>query len=219
MAFKHVYVMELEVHFGRNSETENITIQFSNNGGHDSVDIAFQSEDYDINGHGVTLSCGSTLEPETKEASSLEVCVASPANIQTPFTLSRHEDETHLFTYLTAMYTSLEEDEDVKSQTMQGYEEVSKLSSSLLHRYHVESWDTLWASGIEVVSDTRSDVAVAVNASLFAILSSVREDWAYGLAPGGLTNYYNGHSFWDTEVMSHRVMMLRPAVRHIYNDY
>jgi trehalose/maltose hydrolase-like predicted phosphorylase len=45
----------------------------------------------------------------------------------------------------------------------------------------------------------RPDVATAVNASFYAILSSVRDDWAYGLAPGGLTNYYNGHSFWDTE--------------------
>ena len=38
--------------------------------------------------------------------------------------------------------------------------------------------------------------ALAANASLFAILSSLREEWAYGLAPGGLTNAYNGHSFW-----------------------
>lgn len=38
--------------------------------------------------------------------------------------------------------------------------------------------------------------AVAANASVFALMSSVRSDWHYGLSPGGLTNGYNGHSFW-----------------------
>ena len=61
-------------------------------------------------------------------------------------------------------------------------------------------------TGIEISG--RPDVAKAVNASLYAVLSSVRDDWAHGLAPGGLTNYYNGHSFWDTETWMYPPLLL-----------
>ena len=54
--------------------------------------------------------------------------------------------------------------------------------------------DTIWPAGFET---DRADLALAVNTSLYAILSSVRNDRPFGLSPGGLTAGYNGHSFWD----------------------
>jgi trehalose/maltose hydrolase-like predicted phosphorylase len=60
---------------------------------------------------------------------------------------------------------------------------------------HAAAWDEVWAGGIEV--EGNATIAAAVNASLFAIVASLRADWPYGVSPGGLThNAYCGHSFW-----------------------
>lgn len=84
-------------------------------------------------------------------------------------------------------------------------------SSNTLSSTHIAGWADIWSSGVEVKG--RPDVSVAVNTSLFAILSSVRDDWPYGLAPGGLSNSYNGHSFWDTEIwMYPSLLYLHPLI-------
>jgi len=63
---------------------------------------------------------------------------------------------------------------------------------------HEGAWAELWKSGLEVKG--RRDVAQAVNASIYYLLSSLREDTVHSLSPGGLaSNAYNGHTFWDTE--------------------
>ena len=51
---------------------------------------------------------------------------------------------------------------------------------------HMAAWAALWQSGYEITG--RDDVAVAVNASLYAMLSAVRDDFDFSLSPGGLTN-------------------------------
>ena len=100
----------------------------------------------------------------------------------------------------------------IASAAVQEFNEGAALAAAdSLYSSHVSGWNALWTSGIEV--EGRRDVAVAINASLYAILSSVRDDWPYGLAPGGLTNYYNGHSFWDTETWMYPPMLfLHPNI-------
>jgi len=103
-----------------------------------------------------------------------------------------------------------------------------------LHATHAAAWKVLWQRGVDVYIDKAATVAAAtasttgtstpdyqdmsdlqqaINSSLFAMLSSVREDWPQGLAPGGLTNEYNGHSFWDTETwMYPSILILFPEI-------
>jgi trehalose/maltose hydrolase-like predicted phosphorylase len=58
---------------------------------------------------------------------------------------------------------------------------------------HVDGWRQLWENRIEVEGDVY--LASAVNASLYFILSSIREDWPHGLSPGGLASGgYHGHT-------------------------
>ena len=49
---------------------------------------------------------------------------------------------------------------------------------------HTAGWATLWGSGVEVTGDQQ--VARAINASLYYILSAIRPDFHFGLSPGGL---------------------------------
>ena len=47
-------------------------------------------------------------------------------------------------------------------------------------------WASRWALGsVEVVGDLR--LVQAINASLYVLRSSKRDDWPHGLRPGGLT--------------------------------
>jgi len=67
---------------------------------------------------------------------------------------------------------------------------------------HVKAWQEdggLWAAGYEI--EGRPDVAAAANASLAAILASIRSDRPFGISPSGITSgWYYGHVFWDQEL-------------------
>eukprot|EP00755_Sulcionema_specki_P018289 Sspe_Gene.1148::Locus_392_Transcript_1_1_Confidence_1.000_Length_2517::g.1148::m.1148/K22078/PGGHG, ATHL1; protein-glucosylgalactosylhydroxylysine glucosidase len=74
---------------------------------------------------------------------------------------------------------------------------VSEVPQSKVAEEHIEGWALLWSGGFEA---DRIDVARAVNASLYFILSSLRSDVHFSLSPGGLaSDGYRGHSFWDCE--------------------
>jgi len=63
---------------------------------------------------------------------------------------------------------------------------------------HASAWAEVWQGGIEV--EGNSTLGLAINASLYALVSSMRADWPLGASPGGLSrNAYEGHSFWDGE--------------------
>ena len=94
-------------------------------------------------------------------------------------------------TFLTVVRTSLDTEPTALVDAVQADYAVaaSHAAQGALHALHVEEWaQTLWTSGLET---DRHDLAVAVNASLYAILSSLRADRPYSLSPGGLaTDFY-----------------------------
>lgn len=66
-------------------------------------------------------------------------------------------------------------------------------AAGTLHATHVAEWaSTVWTSGFSI---DRKDVALAVNTSLYSIVSSLRNDVFESTSPGGgSTDSYNGHS-------------------------
>ncbi|CAF1685736.1 unnamed protein product [Rotaria magnacalcarata] len=97
-----------------------------------------------------------------------------------------------------------------------------------LFNEHVQAWRNLWKSGIDIepmndqpfvipriVLDTDSngendtvitifsrslDIAQHVNSSMYYLLSSSRDDWPYGISPGGLASQsYSGLMFFDMD--------------------
>lgn len=216
MEKRNLYVMELQV-FSRKGE---VSLKLINNPGSPSDAIAFEQKQ---SGKFVT-QCGNTTIPETPDVPTTRVCMMSTVIPET-ITVKPH-DSGKTLTFITAVRTSLDSatpDADVAAdiyaatslqQTSQPHSATSSSHQDLqtpLLKEHIAAWAQLWSSGIELEGG-RPDAAIAVNASLYAILSSVRDDWEYGLAPGGLTNYYSGHSFWDTETwMYPALLLLRPS--------
>ena len=158
------------------------------------------------------------------------------ASTDVPSTLEiTRKEHNKIFTFITAVHTSIDDNYSTKTTQLQQQQhgdennlseitlsclfknmklQQESSNSSPLYLSHVQKWDELWQSGIEIMnSDPTYDIGIAINSSMFAMLSSVRDDWPHGLAPGGLTNYYNGHSFWDTETwMYPSLLLLHPTL-------
>jgi protein-glucosylgalactosylhydroxylysine glucosidase len=230
MERKHLYVMEFLVDFADSSE-DSVTISFENHQGLPSEDIHFNSKPISFLDRSITLQCGTTTIPETSDSETIEVCVAS-TDLPATLTVARGDDKK-IVTFITSVHTSIdtsyspETEGPLASVTLSclfnalKFQQTSDPLSSPLYESHVDQWNQLWKSGIEVLNpDTSFDAGYAINASLFAMLSSVREDWPHGLAPGGLTNYYNGHSFWDTETwMYPSLLLLYPSLGRSLMQY
>ena len=207
---RYIYVLEFEPHF----TTSTLPVHFEQNLGLPSVDFDMRAGVTIDNDAG--LSCGLTRIPETTGGPKIEVCAAT-TKIPSSLTLQAL-DSGNVITFISAYATSLDATE-VSQSCRERYRTAKSIAQKgQLYDGHVAAWAKLWTSGIEVSG--RPDVAKAVNASMFAILSSVREDWPYGLAPGGLTNYYNGHSFWDTETWMYPVLLyLFPGISRSLMTY
>jgi hypothetical protein len=214
-----LYVLEVDVH---NDLREAVTLQLRNAFFHGQ----YRSEDFQFDASFSSQGsiCGHTLIPETSGGPAHTVCVAQTL---VPDALSVGADQPFAsFSFVSAYRTSLDVDTtasaspvDAVRAAAEGDLARAQAAAATLYATHVDGWRALWQrSNIHV--EGRPDVGQAVNASLFAIFSSVRDDWAYGLAPGGLTNYYNGHAFWDTETwMYPALLLLQPALAHALLQY
>ena len=125
-------------------------------------------------------------------------------------------------TYLAVFRTTLEPDLNASQVAPTARADLTTFKSKgfdSLFASHVSAWGDVWEGGIEVQGN--ASVARTVNSSLYYILSAVRDDWPYGLAPGGLArDAYEGHSFWDTETwMFPNTVALFPAVARSLVEY
>jgi len=86
------------------------------------------------------------------------------------------------------------------------------LGFDLLRRQNREQWSELWKSRVKVYGDT--DSQRVLDCAFFYLHSSLHPSNKNGMAPFGLSQseYYYGHSFWDTESWSLLpVMLASPA--------
>ena len=147
---------------------------------------------------GATLLCGSTRVAETNTSGLQALCIATTALPSGPLPIDAAAP-TATHTLLTVVRTSVETAVgDLPGAAGAEYAAAAGAAAGgTLREEHVAEWAaTVWPAGFET---DRADLALAVNTSLYAILSSVRNDRPFGLSPGGLTAGYNGHSFWDCE--------------------
>lgn len=148
---------------------------------------------------------GNILVPEN--GTQVQVAVVFNA---IPDTLSVMANTEQVFYFISAFRSTLDSD-DPLTAAIQDYENAVSLADTLRDT-HIEAWESIWVSGIEVAGNL--PLAQAINSSLYYILSSVRADWPWSLSPGGLSSEaYNGHTFWDAESwMYPPLLMLHPDI-------
>ena len=142
---------------------------------------------------------GSTLVAETNSSGLQALCVLT-TDLPAGGALAVAPDAPFATAFfLTVIRTSIETaPADLVTAAQADYAQATALAAQgKLRSSHIAEWaETVWPAGYET---DRFDVARAVNSSLYAIISSFRVDRPFGLAPGGLTNGYSGHSFWGEE--------------------
>lgn len=139
----------------------------------------------------VDVMVGATRVTESPSASKVTVAVVSTRVPRTAFVLTPGATRS----FYAVVRTSLDA-ADPKADALAEFAALP--SASDLAASHADAWRALWSGGLEV--EGRPDVARAINASLYYILSSVRADTPFSLSPGGLpSNAYLGHAFWDCE--------------------
>ena len=139
------------------------------------------------------VQCGETKEGEDLGNKS-EVCVAwtIPPILEGNSTVVLH----------TVVASSLKEVEEE-------VEKVNQLSAADLLASHTSAWEELWAEGRMEVDSADLQLSRTVIGAQFYLLSSLPStaaDSNCGMSPGSLAKGgpmadYEGHSFWDSEVM------------------
>ena len=167
---------------------------------------------------GVRLLNGSTLESETPESPLTTIAMAS-TTLPKQLRLGAGANRTLLL--LSSLSSSLESSQPVDTATRALSEGTAAGAQQLLAE-HAQAWSVLWESGAEVEGD--EGLACAINGSLYFILSSIRDDWDFGLSPGGLASGgYHGHTFWDQETWMWPPLLMwhpdlaRSALRYRFN--
>ena len=77
--------------------------------------------------------------------------------------------------------TNLESNNEVE-EVQKDYSYYFSMNESLLYTQHVEEWSVLWQSGLEVDNHY---LAQRINTSIYSLYSNLREEWVYGISPGG----------------------------------
>jgi hypothetical protein len=116
-------------------------------------------------------------------------------------------------TFVSVIRCSLETSGDPRAIAESIFAELQDISADALYAIHTTSWQELWYSG-NIAIEGDLELAQAVQGSLFYIMASVRDDWPYGISPGGLaSDAYNGHVFWDSETwMYPSLVLLQPPL-------
>ena len=135
---------------------------------------------------------GSIVQRETPLSPLLVVAMAASTLAESTIWIDAGETKTVLL--VRSFSSSLDGGANPLAVATSALEQAVKCDTMQLLSEHVAGWAEIWESGmIEVESDT--DLASAINGSLYNILSSLRADWPYGSSPGGLGSAgYHGAS-------------------------
>ena len=147
---------------------------------------------------GLRIVEGQTRISETTTTNTTRVVMVSTAPV--PVVLGAHTTQTVYV--LHAIVTSLNGTTDFADLVVEAvaHHDAGTEVASKLWEEHTEAWRQRWSAGrIEIGGDLA--LAQITNSSLYFLLSAIREDWVYGLSPGGLSSgAYSGHVFWDMDV-------------------
>jgi trehalose/maltose hydrolase-like predicted phosphorylase len=224
-------VQEIFVDNSKGSNPVNVSVQTHANTATSDMKITqLKANSYDarIAGTG-TGSSGTTRDiigvsnsAEKKALSPTEIAMVS--TVLDRDTLAVGAGEKRTWYVISALTTSLNCSSANRTEEMiataRTIHQAATASPSALLATHTAAWLNRWEQGrVEVEGDLA--LAQSVNASLYFLLSSMREDWKFGISPGGLAHPdYFGHVFWDMETwMYPPLVSLHPELAYAAMDY
>ena len=225
--YKELYVLDVTIeNSGENIETINLLF---NTNITTTPDIEFQeitsffTKQYPFLERQYKIYQGKTTVPELESIPVIDVLYIVP--ILPEKVKIKSKEKIHL-TYLSTIHTNLQEDIQINKILSHEFTHYLQMASkNILEKSHIDEWqEVIRNQGIEVeeasptekekmqwnseikgkeredIFDSPLSLPLAVNVSLFGLVSNMREDWPFGLAPGGISEAYNGHVFWDADL-------------------
>jgi protein-glucosylgalactosylhydroxylysine glucosidase len=216
----HVLVVDLAVTVTATTATP-VKLILSTNTGSPSTDISLIKTPTDIPAtHGASGQTVLAEVPGTRPTTLAYIASDVPTTLTIP--AAHNASEPYRRVFLAAYRTGIDTDlqTDLWNATRRTFLTAQTLSPSQLMEQHTRAWAQLWASGGIEVSLSRLELAAAVNSSMYYLYSAVRQDRKFSLSPGGLTNGYNGHVFWDCETwMFPAINIFHPQLAESVLDY
>ena len=188
--YRNLLVTQLEV--DNTHDAEALHFSFSNNAGRASSDVNMTAVECPSSSL-ANMTCESGWTQLAEHNSSLIRVVS--VHFASANSLSVQPGQSLTYLYPTVLLTSLESDEDL-SDAVELFEQLYSVRAQWLEQ-HLSAWASIWKEGrIDIVGN--DSVAAAVYSSMYYIMSSLREDWTFGLSPGSLSSDdYFGRTFWD----------------------
>jgi len=205
-AWHHVAVTELRVDNTRNSHS--LQVELDDRLSQESQDFSLHVVSKDVN---ITCLEGRTHEGESPEASMVTVALCR-SNAKEVYTAP--PGGTISIVLPSTIWTTLDAlpGPSVLDVVKAQHELVVAMPQGELERLHTNAMQELALGRIEV--EGNAELARTINASLWSILSSYREDRGSPGSPGGLVgDCYGGHAFWDAEqIIWPNLLMFHPNI-------
>jgi hypothetical protein len=74
------------------------------------------------------------------------------------------------------------ESENIIKEVQDDYLNYFLANETNIYFQHTKEWSFLWESGLEIDNDY---LAQRINSSIYSLYSNIREEWVYGISPGG----------------------------------
>jgi trehalose/maltose hydrolase-like predicted phosphorylase len=134
------------------------------------------------------------------------------------FTKNLKAGETYIFSVVSSTVSSQQYEDPQNEAERLTIFAMLEGRERLLKR-HIEAWDEIWKSDIEVTGDM--NITRDIRFALYHLYSFARAETSYSLSPMGLSGLgYNGHVFWDTELwMYPPILMLHPDMAKSLLEY
>jgi trehalose/maltose hydrolase-like predicted phosphorylase len=169
---------------------------------------------------GDITTCNVTaLVPETARQAPTVVAIHATA-LPPSLTLSAAAPQRALVAaFATSLEPSLSGQQTTIETAKARYDAVSQQTIAELSSSHALGWASLWESDLQIGGNVSA--TASLRSSLYYILSSVRDDWAYGSSPGGLpSTSYHGHCFWDMETWFYPPLVVtQPSIATAITTY
>ena len=197
--------------YNNSQNTTTMTIPLLNTPGPFSADIAFTSYRNSTSDSSPNVFDGLITKAETNTSLQVQIGYSSSP---IPSTLTVSTSSSSTFYFLSTFRTSLDSTQPALDSFID-FQSLYKIRTTL-YSSHINAMTSHHTCSLVHLTAENSTIAPeieklsrAVNSSLYYILSAIRQDWPWGLSPGGLaSNGYNGHSFWDTETWMYPTILI-----------
>eukprot|EP01084_Bolivina_argentea_P215462 365804_1 len=203
--YKNLVVTQINVNINTTSMNNNLLIEVNNlnyNVSLNDVNITDVTDENVLcqNNNYLCLLGWTQLSENT--SSLIQIGLLTFKNSTNSYLLNiSNKNQQKIFYYPTVSLTSFESNNIINDMITMLTKDLLPIQNKWLQQ-HINEWEmNIWSKGRIDIIDNNITMSSNVYASLYYIISSIRNDWCFGISPGSLaTNGYKGRVFWDQDI-------------------